>query len=62
MIGDEFHFFLECPALQHFRNQFLPKYCQTHPNTIKLYNLFTTHNINILNRPCKYIIEASNLI
>ena len=62
MIGDEFHFILECPALQHLREHFLPKYCQTCPNTLKLYNLFTTRNMNILNRLCKYIIEASKLI
>ena len=62
MIGDEFHFILECPALQHLREHFLPKYCQTYPNTLKLYNLFTTRNRNILNRLCKYIIEASKLI
>ena len=62
MIGDEFHFILEYPALQHLRKVFLPKYCQTNPNTLKLYNLFTTHNTNILNRLCKYIAEASNLI
>ena len=62
MIGDEFHFILECPALQHFREHFLPKYCQTYPNTLKLYNLFTTRNMNILNRLCKYVIEASKLI
>ena len=62
MIGDEFHFILECPALQHLREHFLPKYCQTCPNTLKLYNLFTTRNMNILNRLCKYIIEASTLI
>ena len=62
MIGDEFHFILECPAPQHLQEQFLPKYCKTNPNTCKLYNLFTTHNINIVNRLCKYIIEASKLI
>ena len=62
MIGDEFHFILECPALQHLREHFLIKYCQTYPNTLKLYNLFTTRNMNILNRLCKYIIEAGKLI
>ena len=49
MIGDEFYFILERQALQHLRDQFLPKYCETNHNTVKLYNLFTTHNINILN-------------
>ena len=48
MIGDKFHFILQCPALQHSRKQFLPKYCQTNPNTVKLYNHFTSNNINNL--------------
>ena len=39
MIGDEFHFILECPALQHFRKQFLFEYCQTHYHIVKLYDL-----------------------
>ena len=33
MIGDEFHFILECPALQHLREHFLPnivKHVLTH--------------------------------
>lgn len=62
MIADEFHFILECPALLHFRKQFLPKHYQTNPNTVKLYNLFTSNNIYILKRLSKYIIEASKLI
>ena len=62
MIGDEFHFILECPALQHLRKHCLPKYCQTNPNTLKLYYLFTTHNTNILNRLCKYTTQASKPI
>ena len=62
MIGDEFYFILECQALQQFREQFLPKYCQPNPNTDKWFKFFTSNNINILNRLCKYIIEASNKV
>ena len=62
MIGDIFHFILECQALQHFREQFVSRFGQTNHNTDKLYNIFTTHNIDNLNRICKYIIEASELI
>ena len=62
MIGDEFHIILECPALQHLREQYLPKNCKTNPNTVKLYNLFTTPNIDILKRLCKYTIKAGKLI
>ena len=62
LIVDEFHFILERPALQHLREHLLPKYCQTYPNTLNLYNPFTTRNMNILNRLCKYVIEASKLI
>ena len=50
MIGDIFHFILECQALQHFREQFVSRFGQTNHNTDKLYNIFTTHNIDNLNR------------
>ena len=45
-----------------FPRTFLPKYCQTNPNTVELVNFCTTNNLYNLNRLCKYIIEASKLI
>ena len=45
-----------------FPKQFLPRYCQTNPNTVKMYNLFTTDNTNILDRLCKYIIFVQILM
>ena len=56
MIGDDFHFILECPSLQYLQEHF-------YLNIVKeILIRFSTQNINILNRLCKYIIEASKLI
>ena len=62
MIGDDFHFILECPSLQHLQEHFyinIVKEILTH-NFFLI--RFSTQNINILDRLCKYIIEASKLI
>ena len=43
-VGDEFHFLLQCQGLSHLRSLYLPRYCQSSPNILKLESLLCTNN------------------
>ena len=43
-LGDEFHYLLECRALDNERNQLLKPYYYRNPNTFKLEKLMNTRN------------------
>ena len=61
IIGDEFHFILECTVLNELRLKFLPKIYQKYLNAIKLSNLFNSKSIIILKKLCKYVEERLKL-
>ena len=54
IIGDEFHFILECTVLNELRFKFLPKRYHKYPNAIKFSNLLNS-------KLCKYIEEGLKL-
>ena len=39
-VGDEFHFLLNCSYFNADRDLYIPRYYRTHPNTLKMQNLF----------------------
>ena len=61
IIGDEFHFILECTVLNELRFKFLPKHCHNYPNIIKFPSLLNSKSIIILKKLCKYVEEGLEL-
>ena len=55
IIGDEFHFILECTVLNELRFKFLPKHCHNYPNIIKFSSLLNSKSIFISKKLCKYM-------
>ena len=45
-IGDEFHYILKCSKFKHQRCKYIRKYFFTHPNIIKLSELFNSEVYN----------------
>ena len=41
-IGDEYHYLFVCPHFNNKRKTYLKRYFYTHPNTVKMYELFTS--------------------
>ncbi len=61
LLGDEYHFLLECDMLKDLRKKYLPKvYCQR-PNTYKLDSLLNG-NKSLLLRLSRFITEGFKLI
>lgn len=58
IVGDEFHYVLECKTLIPLRNKYLPPYYRKNPNTLKLQSLFQSKSIKNLISLCKFIKEA----
>lgn len=54
-IGDEYHYILSCKSFVNERQKYLPKFCWKNPNTLKLCNLFSSNNITVLEKLCRYI-------
>ena len=54
-IGDEYHYILSCKALNYERRKYLPDYCKSNPNVIKLEKLFCSRNSIVLEKLCKFI-------
>ena len=61
IIGDKFHFILECTVLNELRLKLLPKIYQKYLNGIKFSNLFNSKSIIILKKLCKYVEEGLKL-
>ena len=57
-LGDEYHFVMECPALQYLRNQYLPQYYTTHPNFYKYTTLMKMDNRKRLLSFAKFIRQG----
>ena len=54
-IGDEFHYIMICSFFNNERKKFLPEYYQKNNNVFKFNALFSTQNIIILEKLCKFI-------
>ena len=57
-IEDEFHFILECPVYNNIRMQYIPNWYRTRPNMIKLIDLLSSTNVQLLYRLANYLIKA----
>ena len=57
-LGDEYHFVMECPALQNLRNQYLPRYYTNHPNFYKYTSLMNMSNRKKLLNFAKFIKQG----
>ena len=53
-IGDEFHFIMSCHFLKQERETYLPNNCCNNVNTFKITELFSSGNIIILKKLCKF--------
>ena len=58
VLGDEYHFILECPSLNLIRDKYLPKYYTRHPSAIKFGELLSTKKKKLLAKVVRYIKEA----
>lgn len=59
VVGDEFHFVLECPFLLSLRNKYLPKELSRRPNIIKFENLMSHKQYQF--PLCKFLKEGIQL-
>ena len=48
MLGDEFHYLLECEYFIEERKKYLPKFYFPHVNTLKFQKLMSTENLKLL--------------
>ena len=53
-IGNEFHFLFECTTFTQERQTYLKRYYYTHPNTVKIKQLFNSLNIKTLRNLAKF--------
>ena len=54
-IGDEFHYIMSCNYLKQERGKYLPSYCYNNVNTFKFKELFSSCNVIVLEKLCKFI-------
>ena len=57
VVGNEFHYILECPAFQEHRNNYLNEFYIRNPNREKFTLLFQSSNISILSKLSKLCYE-----
>ena len=55
VVGDEYHYILQCPFFQYNREQYLDNYYYINPNMEKFCNLLQTKNVNALRKLAKLI-------
>ena len=58
VLEDEFHFILQCSRYQDLREIYIKRYFWRRPNMLKLIELFTTENSNILRHLSEFITKA----
>ena len=59
-VADEFHYLFVCPFFSKIRNECIPKYFITHPNTVKYNHLLSAKNKHLLLKLKKFITVLSN--
>ena len=62
VLGDEYHFMLECKVVKTLRNKYLPYYYHFRPNMLKFTKLMSTENGKLLNKLASYIYQAQKLL
>ena len=55
MLGDEFHYLLECKYFIEERKKYLPKFYLRHVNTLKFQKLMSTENLQLLKQLSRFI-------
>ena len=60
VIGDEYHYILECPAFQTHRSRYISEFYMRNPNMDKFVLLFQSENVTVLTKLAKLIFEISN--
>ena len=55
VVGDEYHYILQCPFFNLNREQYLDNYYYINPNIEKFCNLLQTKNVNVLRKLAKLI-------
>ena len=54
-VGDEFHYVMNCKALENDRISLVPRFFSIGPNIYKFHSLFSSQDVNVLNNLCKFI-------
>ena len=57
VVGDEYHYILECPAFQEHRSNYLNEFFIRNPNREKLTLLFQSYNTSVLSKLSKLCFE-----
>lgn len=60
ILGDEFHYLLECDYFKELRKNYIPRFYLRHVNILKFEKLMTTANIKLLRRLSRFISEILN--
>ena len=54
-IGDKFHYIMSCNYLKQEREKYLPSHCCNNVNTFKFKEFFSSCNVIVLEKLCKFI-------
>ena len=60
MLGDEFHYLLECTYFTEERKKYLPKFYLRHVNILKFQKLMSTENLKLLKQLSRFIIPRQS--
>ena len=55
LLGDEYHFLLECDFFKTQRKLFIPKYYWKNCNTLKFSSLLSTQNMKLLKKVSDFV-------
>ena len=61
VIGDEYHYILECPALQTHRSRYISEFYMRNPNMDKFVLLFQSENVTTLTKLAKFVFEINKI-
>ena len=61
-LGDEYHYILECPALENERKAHINSFYFQRPNTLKYKQLFQTKDVKTLRKLCNFIRIINNKV
>ena len=60
-VGDEYHFLMECPTLENFRDKYIPRYFRTHQNFFKYSTLLSLRKKKEMFSLSKFVYEGLKL-
>ncbi len=61
-LGDEFHYILDCPFFEQYRNIYIPKYYYSRPNVLKYKLLFSSKKKSELIKLSKFINHINKTV